>query len=104
MGRKDWHAGSAGLQPVAHAKVNQSKTKGRPKAAPWKLGKSFGLERLNVLCLPALGSLDDVKLHGLAFLQAAETAALDGRVMDENVLAILPADETIPLSVVEPLY
>ena len=37
-----------------------------------------GLRGANVLRLPAFGSLGHVKLHGLTFLQAAETAGLDG--------------------------
>ena len=38
------------------------------------LNLQLGLERLNVGSLPALGTLHDVELHGLAFLQALETA------------------------------
>ena len=49
------------------------------------------LERLNVLCLPALGSLDDIELHGLPFLQAAETLGLNRRKVNENIFPILPA-------------
>lgn len=35
------------------------------------------LERLYVLCLPALRSFDDIELDGLPFLQAAEAFALN---------------------------
>ena len=62
------------------------------------------LERLNVFCLPALGSLDDIELNGLTFLQAAEAAGLNCRVVNENVLAVLAADEAITLRVIEPLH
>src|SRR5205814_6012112 len=62
------------------------------------------LQRGHVLCLPALGSLDDIELHGLAFLQAAKAFILNGGVVHEHVLAILPADETVSLGVVEPLH
>src|SRR5512143_1390717 len=65
---------------------------------------AYSLQRLNVLSLPALGSLHDVELNRLTFLKAAETVRLDGGEMDENVLAILAADKTKTLSVVEPLY
>ena len=58
---------------------------------------------LYVLCLPALRSLDNGELNGLTFLQAAESACLDGRVMDENVFAVLTADEAVALRVIEPL-
>ena len=42
------------------------------------LRQVLNLRRANVLCLPALGSLGHVELHGLTFLQAAESARLDG--------------------------
>ena len=58
---------------------------------------------LYVLCLPALRSLDNGELNGLTFLQAAESACLDGRVMDENVFAVLTANEAVALRVIEPL-
>ena len=60
------------------------------------------LDSGNVLCLPALGSLHQAKLHGLSLLQTAESLSLNRRVVDEDVFAILPADEPIPLGVVEP--
>jgi len=61
------------------------------------------LERLDVLCLPALRTFHDVELNSLAFLQATKALRLDRRVMDEYVLAILAADKAKALSVVEPL-
>ena len=60
--------------------------------------------RLHVLGLPALGTLDHIELDLLAFLQAAESIRLDRREVNENVLAILAADETISFCVVKPLY
>ncbi len=63
-----------------------------------------GLESLNVLGLPALGSFHDVELHGLAFLQAAEAGGPDGAVMYEYILTILAADEAVALGVVKPLH
>jgi len=63
-----------------------------------------GLESLNVFGLQALGALGDIELHGLAFLQALETAGLDGGEMHENVFASLTADKTVALGVIEPLY
>ena len=58
----------------------------------------------DVLCLPPLGSLHQAELDGLSFLQAAESLSLNRRVVDEDVFAILPADEPVPLGVVEPLH
>ena len=62
------------------------------------------LERLNVLCLPALRSLGHFELHSLTLLKASETASLDRREVHKNVFAILAADKAIAFSVVEPLY
>jgi hypothetical protein len=45
--------------------------------------------------LPALGALDHVELHLLAFLQALEAARLNRGEMHENVFAILTADEAV---------
>jgi hypothetical protein len=65
--------------------------------------KVWLLERFYVLSLPSLGPLDDVKLHALALLQAPETTGLDCRKVHENIFARLPADESVPLGIVEPL-
>src|SRR5215469_10500873 len=50
-----------------------------------------GLDRLDVLCLPALGAFHNVKLYLLTFLKAAEAAGLNGGEMNENILAVLAA-------------
>jgi hypothetical protein len=61
------------------------------------------LESLNVLCLPALGALDDIELNALAFLERTEAVRLDGGVMNEYVVTILTADESETLGIVKPL-
>jgi|GraSoiStandDraft_9_1057307.scaffolds.fasta_scaffold243086_1 hypothetical protein len=66
--------------------------------------KFVGLDCLHVFSLPALGSLGDVELHRLAFLQASEAAGLNGGKMHENVFAILAADKAVAFGVIEPLY
>jgi hypothetical protein len=63
-----------------------------------------GLERLHVGSLPSFGTLYDVELHGLAFLQALETTRVDCRVMHEDVLAVLTRDEAEALRIIEPLH
>ncbi len=63
----------------------------------------FELESLNVLCLPAFRTLHDIKLHCLTLLKAAEALRLDSGVVDENVFAALPADETETFRIVKPL-
>jgi hypothetical protein len=73
------------------------------------MNRPFGLlqdqlESLNVLSLPALGSLDDVELNALTFLERTEAVALDGGVMHEDVVAIFAADKSEALGIVKPFY
>jgi hypothetical protein len=63
-----------------------------------------GLRRLYILSLPALGAFYYIELDLLAFLQAAESTGLDRREVNENVFAVLAADETIAFCIVKPLY
>src|ERR1700687_578282 len=65
---------------------------------PWRdldLGDGAGLR--------ALGTVNDLELDCLAFLQRAEAVALNGRVVHEDVTASVALDEPVPLGVVEPL-
>jgi hypothetical protein len=62
------------------------------------------LQNLNVVRLPALGALHNVKLHGLAFLQRAKAIRLDGGVVNENILTTLAAQKSKALRIVKPLY
>ncbi len=64
----------------------------------------LGLQRLNVRSLPALGSLHDVELNGLTFLQALETTRVDCRVVHEDIFAVLARNEAEALRVIEPLH
>jgi hypothetical protein len=64
----------------------------------------WNLCQLDVFGLQSLGAGDHLELHGLAFLQAAEAVGLDRGMMDEDVVSILPADETKAFSVVKPFY
>ena len=79
-------------------------TKGGLGSRPVLRKFESGLRRLYILGLPALGSFDHIELDLLTFLQAAESAGLDGREVYEYVLSTLAADETITLGVVKPLY
>ena len=65
---------------------------------------SSGLESLNVLSLPTLGSLDYVELDRLAFLERTEALRLDGGVMHEDILAVLAGNESETFCVIEPLH
>src|SRR4029077_14668158 len=84
-----------------HVLLAAPQIKKTPRVAG-RLSVRRSLERLYVLCLPALGTLHDVELHRLTFLQAAETRCLDGREMHENVFAVGAADEAVALGVVKP--
>jgi hypothetical protein len=64
----------------------------------------FRLRRSDVFCLEAFGPLGHVKLHRLAFLQAAKAACVDGRKMHENIVARLAADEAEAFGVVKPFH
>src|SRR5262249_4709371 len=57
----------------------------------------------NVAGLRAFGTVNDLELHCLAFLERPEPVALNGRVVHEDVAASVALDETVPLGVVEPL-
>jgi hypothetical protein len=61
--------------------------------------------KLNYVCrLESLRAPDDFELDGRTFLKATITVSLDRRKVDENILATLPLDETIPFAGIEPLY
>ena len=61
--------------------------------------------QLSHICrLESFRAPDDLELDERTFLKAAVTVSLDRRKVDENVLATLPLDETIPLAGIEPLY
>src|SRR5579859_7234944 len=69
-----------------------------PGSGVWHAArKSCRLERADVFRLPAFGPFGHVKLYRLAFLQALEAIRLDGRKMDEHILAGLTADEAVAL-------
>jgi hypothetical protein len=64
----------------------------------------IALEKLHVLSLPALWSLGYVELNGLTFLQRAEAIALNRGEVDEDILAVRPAEKSEALGVVKPLH
>src|ERR1044071_6360044 len=87
--------------------------KGHPRGRGWpSMARARGVaakpgsaEADDVLGRGALGALHGVELDALALAERAEAAALDGAVMDEQVLAaVLGRDEPEALGVVEPLH
>jgi hypothetical protein len=59
---------------------------------------------LNVGSLGALGALNNLKLDRISFLQSAIAVAGYCRIVDEDVGAIVPPDETVTFGIIEPLY
>jgi hypothetical protein len=64
----------------------------------------MGLRLDDVLSLGAFLPLDDFELNVIAFLEAFVAFRLDGTVVDEHIRAVIAADETEALSVVEPFH
>ncbi len=62
------------------------------------------LQAGDVRGLQAFGAGGDFELNRLAFVQRLVSFRLDGREVDENVLAGLALDESIAFAGVEPLY
>jgi len=90
--------------PKSYSRI-AGKYKGRPRGRPLIQFSTCesGLDRLHVLGLPALRAFDHVELNLLTFLEAAEATGLDGGEVNEHVLTVLAADESITLGVVKPL-
>src|SRR5436190_23975371 len=57
----------------------------------------------NVAGLRALGTVNDLELDCLAFLERSESIPLNRRVVHKNVTSSVAFDEPITLRVVEPL-
>ena len=57
----------------------------------------------DVACLKSLGALFDSELNLLAFLQVLETLALNGREVDEDILAAIACEKAVALRSIEPL-
>jgi hypothetical protein len=62
------------------------------------------LDDVNILRLPAFRSFYNIKLDRLAFLQCAESVALDGCVMNEYVVAVGTANKPKALGIIEPFH
>ena len=56
----------------------------------------------DVAGLGALGALLNREFDLLAFIQVFETISLDGREMDEDILAAFASDEAVAFGAIEP--
>src|SRR5918996_465648 len=61
------------------------------------------LNRPDVRGLLSLLPVNDLELDLLSLMESSVPVTLDGREMDEQVLAVRPGDEAVPLLVAEPL-
>jgi hypothetical protein len=66
--------------------------------------RPFRLEASDVRSLQALGPAGDFEFNRLAFVQRLVPLGLNGREVDENVLAGLALDEPKTLAGIEPLH
>jgi hypothetical protein len=67
-------------------------------------GLSLGLELYNVGCFGALGRVDNVELHLLAFSQRLKAAVLNIAKMNEHIAAIFTGNESKAFGIIEPFY
>ena len=74
------------------------------KADQPKLTRPFRLEASDVGCLQTLGAAGNFEFNRLAFVQRLVTFRLNGRKVDENVLAGLALDEPKTLAGIKPLH
>src|SRR5690606_9271567 len=59
----------------------------------------------DITCLRPLAHVYQIELHAVALVEIAVALAVDGRIMDKNLLpAIIWQDKTKPLDPVEPLH
>jgi len=63
-----------------------------------------GLALVNVRSLGTLFAVNDVERDLLPFGESLETIANNGAEMNENVLALVRCNETVPLAIVKPLH
>src|SRR5205085_1206973 len=94
-------ASAAAAVPTA----SPTATAAEPAAAAATTARLSAAEPRHVLRGGALLPLHDVELDALAFVERLEAAALNGRVVHEQVFAaVLGRDEAEALVVVEPLH
>src|SRR6266852_1812976 len=81
---------------------NGSLLRDKIQRACTRYARSTGL--LHVGRLRTFRSLHNLEFDRLSFLQGAVTIPDDGRVMNKNIRAVLPANETVAFRVIEPFY
>ena len=97
-------AGTTDETHLVHAKRDSTLELRESPALHPGLPKITELGRLNVLGLQALRALGYIKLHTLPLLQAAESARLDGGLVNKYVSTAVAGDEPVAFGIVEPLH
>lgn len=54
--------------------------------------------------LGPLGTVDDLKFYGVAFLQGSVAVARNSRKVDKDIGTVITTDEAVSFGIVEPLY
>src|SRR4051794_27731194 len=80
------------------------RTEARPLSGPGLAAGGGGSDGADAVGLRALLALDDLEAHPLPLVEALVPVHLDGRVVDEDVLAAVDGDEAEALLGVEPLH
>ena len=57
----------------------------------------YQLDSLDVFCLGTLRPLGDVKAHSVALFECTITLPLNGRKVNENILAAFASDKSVSL-------
>jgi len=91
--------------------IPRKQNKGRDRSRPLRfrlldsaLNPAWWLQRLHVGCLPSLGALYNVELHGLTFLQTLEATRVNRRIVNKYIFAVLARNKPEALRVIEPLH
>src|SRR5829696_842339 len=115
--RPDWHSGApsarneSGTRPWRvqgrGSETRSGRAGTRSDPAPRTGNRAAASSRSgggDTVRLGALGALDDLEVDPLALFEALVPVHLDGRVVDEDVLAAVDGDEAEALLGVEPLH
>ena len=82
----------------------RGRRKSEPGAMPGPLGYSTVLSRGDYACCrQAFRTLRDCKLNTLPFVERLVPVGLDGRIVNEHIVATFPGDKPVALRRVEPL-
>jgi hypothetical protein len=83
--------------------IKDKNAKFPPFLAGILLWSGFELQNGDVSSLRTLLALLDFEFDLLAFIQVAETFALDGGVVDKDIRAALTSNKAVALATIEPL-